>query len=136
MTDPMPAQDRETSGLGPTEQFWRALERGQLTYQRCADCGCAFHRPRLVCPGCGSSKWEWRQSRGRGSVYSVTTVERSAPIFRDEAPFQVALVDMEEGFRAFGRVVGTAVAIGDSVEFEPHQDHGGRAAISYRKLAV
>ena len=136
MTDPIQARDRDASGLGPTEQFWSALELGQLMYQRCADCGRAFHRPRLVCPICGSSKWEWRESRGRGSVYSVTTVERSAPAFRDEAPFQVALVDMEEGFRAFGRVVGAAVAIGDSVEFELHKDHEGRAAISYRRLAV
>ncbi len=136
MTDPMQARDRGASGPGPTEQFWSALERGQLMYQHCADCGRVFHRPRLVCPSCGSSKWEWRESRGRGSVYSVTTVERPALAFHNEAPFQVALVDMEEGFRALARVVGDAVAIGDSVEFVLHNDHEGRAAISCRRRAV
>jgi uncharacterized OB-fold protein len=53
---------------------------------------------------------EWRTSAGLGTVYSTTTVHP-----RGEAPHNVALIDLDEGFRMLSRVEGVApgaVAIG------------------------
>jgi uncharacterized OB-fold protein len=57
--------------------------------------------PRVLCPGCGGVSLEWRTSSGRGTVYATTAVYR-----RDAKPYNVALVDLEEGFRMMSRVEG------------------------------
>lgn len=44
---------------------------------------------------------EWSESSGRGTVYATTAVYR-----RDEAPYNVALIDLDEGFRMMSRVEG------------------------------
>jgi uncharacterized OB-fold protein len=106
-----------TETLGPTRTFDEGLRSGRLIYQRCNACSTSFHRPRLACPSCGSPDFTWLEAAGTGTVYSVTTVERPPPAFRADAPFQVALVDVDEGFRAMGRIVGEPVSIGTSVVF-------------------
>ena len=53
-------------------------------------------------------------SAGAGVVYATTVVHR-----RDEEPYNVCLVDLDEGVRAMGRVEGVApqdVAIGLRVQ--------------------
>lgn len=81
----------------------------QLTFQRCGACGAAVHPPRVLCPVCGATALEEMASSGRGVVYSTTAVHRR------EGTHNVALVDVEEGFRVMTEVVGLdpdAVAIG------------------------
>ena len=43
----------------------------------------------------------WEVSSGRGIVYATTAVYR-----RDAGPYNVALLDLEEGFRMMSRVEG------------------------------
>lgn len=70
-------------------------------------------------------------SEGRGSVYSCTTLHRPGPAFRQEAPFCLALVDLDEGFRAMGRIRNGQVQIGDRVVIVPDRDHDGEARIGF-----
>jgi uncharacterized protein len=88
---------------------WRAHAReGRLTYQVAPD-GSAVFRPRV---GAG----EWAVSAGRGTVYATCTVRP-----RDGEPYDVSLIDLDEGFRMMSRVVGVAaqdVAIGARVTLE------------------
>ena len=85
----------------PAEVYRRYLEMGELGFQRCRDCGAAIFYPRVLCPACGGVSLEWRASSGRGTVYATTAVYR-----RDAEPYNVALVDLEEGFRMMSRVEG------------------------------
>lgn len=84
---------------GPALAFRRHLGEGRLVFQRCASCARAIFYPRVLCPGCGSTELAWVESAGTGTVYSTTTV---CP--RDGEPYNVSLVDMDEGFRMLTRV--------------------------------
>lgn len=89
----------ETSELSPEEQYIEYCRRGVLAYQVCSDDGKAIFFPRLLNPGSGSPNLEWRVSGGRGCVYTTTVVYR-----RGEAPYNVAMIDVDEGFRLMSRV--------------------------------
>ena len=89
------------AGEPPAEVYRRYLESGRLGFQRCSGCGAAVFYPRVVCPVCGGADLVWEISSGRGVVYASTAVYR-----RDEDPYNVVLVDLEEGFRMMSRVQG------------------------------
>src|SRR5258708_8256709 len=74
-------------------------KRGELGYQICREDARAVFYPRVVAPGSGSTDLEWRVSRGLGTVYATTTV-----FGRDAPPYNVALIDLDEGFRMMSRV--------------------------------
>jgi len=95
------------------------LNKGQLAYQVCTDDGSAVFYPRVISPRTGSTKLEWRVSKGLGTVYSTTAVYAA----KGEPPYNVALVDMDEGFRLMSRVEDIdplAVKIGMRVRFRAH----------------
>ncbi|HET9964779.1 MAG TPA: OB-fold domain-containing protein [Rubrobacter sp.] len=101
----------------PAEVYRRYLESGGLGYQRCAGCGAgcgaAVFYPRVLCPVCGESGLTWEISSGLGVVYATTAVYR-----REGDPYNVVLVDLEEGFRMMSRVEGVSaerVEVGASV---------------------
>jgi len=87
-----------------------ALKDGRLTLQCCANC----HRHRLpvapVCPYCGSSAFDWKASTGQGVVVSWVRYPRSyLPAFEALIPYVVLCVELTEGPRLFGRLVGKDV---------------------------
>jgi len=102
-----------------TRPYWDACAAGELRYQWCPVCLRAQFYPRVACVGCGGRELEWRRSKGRGVVYAVTVVHRApSPAFKADIPYTIALVDLDEGFRMMGNVVGvepSTVAIGDLV---------------------
>ena len=106
--------------------FWDATRERRLLLQWCTACGRAVWYPREVCPGCLGSTLEWRESRGHGVVYACT-VEHKAQTPALEAPYVVALVDLDEGVRLLSNVVGCPpdqVGVGDRVQltWEPLSD--------------
>ncbi len=88
-------------GGPPAEVYRRYLESGGLGFQRCAGCGAAIFYPRVLCPVCGGDDLPWETSSGRGFIYATTAVYR-----REDDPYNVVLVDLEEGFRMMSRVDG------------------------------
>ena len=107
----------------PAEVYRRYLESGKLGFQRCRDCGVAVFYPRVLCPACGGVSLEWQTSSGRGTVYATTAVYR-----RDAEPHNVALVDLDEGFRMMSRVEGVPaeeVEIGARVTLQIQREDEG-----------
>ena len=49
-------------------------------------------------------------------VYSVTTLHAAAEPFEAELPFQIAIVERDDGARLTVRIEGARVKIGDLVE--------------------
>lgn len=89
----------------PYGRFLKHCARGELAYQKAPD-GSAIFYPRAVA-------YTWEISSGRGEIYSRTIVRH-----KDEPPFVLALVQMEEGFRLLARVDSDeprSVKIGDRV---------------------
>ncbi|TVR12248.1 MAG: Zn-ribbon domain-containing OB-fold protein [Salinarimonadaceae bacterium] len=102
-----------------TEIFWKGCDRGVFLYQRCRDCGRSQFYPGIVCRGCHGSGLVWEESAGRGTIYSFTVVHRATPAFRSDAPYALALVDMDEGFRIMANVINCSpesVKIGQHVQ--------------------
>ena len=84
--------------MSPFGRFQYHCERNELAFQRCRS-GKALFYPRLVDPEGAGEAPGWEISQGLGRVYSVTLVNA-----RDEAPFALALVDLDEGFRLLSRI--------------------------------
>ena len=92
--------------VGETAPFWQACREGRLLIQRCRDCGSPQFYPRGVCSHCLSGRVEWVQASGKGTVWSFTvTYVNRAPGFRDETPYVLALVELEEGVKMFTNIV-------------------------------
>ena len=111
----------------PAEMYARYLNEGKLAFQRCADCGSAVFYPRVLCPACGGTSLEWSESSGRGTVYATTAVYR-----RYEAPYNVALIDLDEGFRMMSRVEGMPaedVEVGMRVSLSVRSEDDGPVAV-------
>jgi uncharacterized OB-fold protein len=100
----------------PLGTFLEHLKKGELAYQ-VADDGRAVFYPRAVAPRTGG-KLDWRVSKGLGTVYSTTVV-----YYKGEPPLNIALIDMDEGFRLMSRVEdidAMNVKIGMRVKFRAH----------------
>ncbi|HET7158052.1 MAG TPA: OB-fold domain-containing protein [Burkholderiales bacterium] len=100
----------------PLGTFIEHVKKNELAYQ-VTDDGKAVFYPRAVAPITGG-KLEWRVSKGMGTVYSTTVL-----YFKGEAPLNVALIDVDEGFRLMSRVEdidAEQVRIGMRVKFRAH----------------
>jgi uncharacterized OB-fold protein len=77
---------------------WRLKEqRYKLVGERCPHCSQAIFPPRDICPDCGLDAKEPKQLSGKGRVYSFTTVTEAPVGFEDQAPYTVALIELDEG---------------------------------------
>lgn len=91
---------------GTADEFYRFCKKHELRFQRCTDCGTWRHVPRDMCAKCGSWKWEWAKSSGRGKLFSWTVATLPMhPAFKDEVPYAVTLIELEEGPRLVSRIV-------------------------------
>ena len=99
-------------GIAPSaddRRFFEAAAQGMLLIQRCPACGHRQFYPRLLCTVCGGDA-AWETASGRGVVHTFTVVRQNAmPPFRDELPYAVAMVELEEGVRMMGNVTGCPV---------------------------
>ena len=84
----------------PLGVYVEHCKKGELAYQVCTDDNTAVFYPRAVAPKTGSHNLEWRVSKGLGTVYSTTVVHAA----KDQPPHNVALIDIDEGFRMMSRV--------------------------------
>jgi uncharacterized OB-fold protein len=84
----------------PTSQpFWEAARRHELMLQRCGSCGNFVYYPRDRCPHCFSDNLKWERCSGRGKVYSYTVVLRASSRSFADAPYVLAIVELDEGVR-------------------------------------
>jgi uncharacterized OB-fold protein len=106
----------------PLAIYLAHLEQGRLAYQFSPDADAAVFFPRVICPKTGSDRLEWRTSTGFGTVYATTVVHP-----QQGTAYNVALVDIDEGFRMMTRVEDVPpeqVRIGMRVQFRVHRPGG------------
>ena len=120
MSEAKSMAEPEIQALSPYGRYLHHCAQGELAYQRSRSGKAVFH-PRLVDPETADRAPDWAISSGLGRVYSVTLVHQ-----RNEAPFALALIDLDEGFRMMSRIDSKApetVAI------------GARVRVGFRSLA-
>lgn len=89
-----------------TQPFWEGCAAGELRLQRCQSCDSFFFPPRPFCPTCSSSGVEWRPVSGRGTLHTYLINHRPARGFEDDAPYAIAVVQLDEGPRMMSNIVG------------------------------
>jgi uncharacterized OB-fold protein len=101
MAKPVPRPTAET------REFWAGCNEERLLFQSCRACAHVQFYPRRICTACAGAELVCRESAGLGSIHSFTVVHHPAvESFRADAPFVIALVDFDEGFRVMLNVVG------------------------------
>ncbi len=109
----------DDAGQSPLAIYRSFLEQGKLGYQVSGGDGKPVFFPRVLCPRTGSTDLIWHVSAGLGTVYATTVVHGA-----QSERFNVALIDVDEGFRLMSRVEGIApeaVAIGMRVQVAVHR---------------
>jgi uncharacterized OB-fold protein len=99
--------------------FWEGLAAGEVRLQTCQGCGAHQYPPESFCYECGATELTWEQVRGAGTVYSFIVVHQNYhKAFKDFMPYTVAIVQLDEGPRMLGAMLGLQqpIAIGDRVE--------------------
>lgn len=98
---PIPVPDRDTA------PFWEGCARGELLIQHCAACGAWLWQPRPVCSQCQTPDPEWTRVTGDGKVASWTVLRPpTLPAYSDMVPFVVLLIELDQGVRMLGYLVG------------------------------
>jgi uncharacterized OB-fold protein len=114
------------TAASPLGVYLEHLAKGELAYQFSPDANAAVFYPRVVCPFTGGDNLQWRVSKGMGTVHATTVV---TPVKGD--PYNVALIDVDEGFRMMSRVEDIPpldVRIGMRVRFRVHAADGEEPA--------
>lgn len=89
--------------------FWDATRRGELVLPWCRACERAFWYPRAICPHCLGDDIDWRRAGGAGVVYAASVQHLPGPgRSKDDGPYVVVLVDLDEGVRVMANVVACA----------------------------
>lgn len=77
---------------------WRIKkQRYALVGEVCPHCATKIFPPRDICPKCGDEAKDLYQFSGRGEVYSYTTLYNAPAGYEEQAPYTVAMVQLEEG---------------------------------------
>ena len=79
-------------------RHWRLQkQRYELVGETCDNCGVKLFPPRDVCLECEAPAQELYTFTGLGEIFSYTTIYDAPAGFEHNAPYQVALVKLEEG---------------------------------------
>jgi uncharacterized OB-fold protein len=91
---PVPVPD------GISRTYWEGANLGEFRYQRCRACGKAQFYARSACVHCHAVNLQWQVARGGGRIGSFSVIHRAPlPSFAGDAPYVLALVDLDEGLR-------------------------------------
>ncbi|MER5357376.1 OB-fold domain-containing protein [Streptomyces sp. NPDC002785] len=101
---PRPVINRDNAG------FWQGVAEHRLLIQQCGECA-TLRFPWLPgCNGCGCQEWDTVEASGEGTVFSHVVMHHPPfPAFstsEEGGPYAVALIELAEGVRMVGNVVG------------------------------
>lgn len=89
--------------------FWETCRHHRLVLPWCEDCDRPHWPPGPVCPFCFGDNVDWKEASGRGVVSSYVIVRKAwLPAFEGDLPYNAVQVELEEGVRLTGNVVGIA----------------------------
>jgi len=122
----------------PARSWRRIRERYGLIGSKCENCQTHYFPIRHVCKKCRRrGKVARYKFSGLGKIYSFSLVTSPPEGFKHEAPYIMALIELEEGVRLMAQVVDwqgkKELAIGDKVEvvFRKIQEDGDEGVIQY-----
>ena len=104
MTIPAKPDPREFAADEQDLPFWEGAARHVLLIQRCKGCGRVYW-PASNCVACARSEMAWIEASGRATIHTFTVIHRPfLPSWADDVPYNVAVVELEEGPLMFTNV--------------------------------
>jgi uncharacterized OB-fold protein len=91
------------------QPFWNATRDKKLLLQFDPSNGRYQFVPRVAGLATGRRNLEWRESPGKGKVFTYTVARRAREPFRGHEPFLIALVTLDEGVNIMANVVNCTV---------------------------
>lgn len=88
-----------------TKYFWDAAKRGKLALQYDPDSNSYQFWPRTISAKTGKRNLEWRETSGKGFVYSFTVTHVPATGFDGKTPYVVGLIELDEKVRIIANVL-------------------------------
>lgn len=89
--------------------YWQAAKRHEFVAQKCRACGYTHLPPGPACTNCLSDDQEWVQLSGKGNINSYGIYHQLwHPGFKEDIPYNVALIELTEGPQIISQVVGCA----------------------------
>lgn len=87
--------------------FFDGARRGVLMIQQCGDCQTWLAPGSMFCWSCLSDVVEWAQASGRGTLFTFAVMhQKYHPAFFDDLPYNIAVVELEEGPRLNTTIIG------------------------------
>lgn len=108
--------------------FFDGAREGRLMLMKCGRCARIRLPAHTHCDNCLSTEVEWVQSSGRGTLHTFGVMhQRYHPAFVPDIPYDVSVVELEEGPHIVTNIVDTPnedLRVGMPVEvvFEQHED--------------
>lgn len=109
----------------------------RLLLPECGSCGQLQFPPKTVCQHChAAGSWKMTEVSGHGRIWSYVVFHKRYLPEGPETPYDVTVVELDEGPRVFGKVLGGEIIIGAEVEavfegsvlaFQPASRTGGPA---------
>jgi uncharacterized OB-fold protein len=97
--------------------FQTYLNEEKLMGTFCPHCDAHFLPPRAICPRCYSDQLAWVEFGGQGKLAAFTAIyiAPSAMIaagYGRDNPYLAGVVELEEGVKISGQILGEEVAVG------------------------
>lgn len=103
-------------------RYWREIpQRYRLEANECKKCKIKFFPPRLICPECGNQELEKTKLSDQGKVLSYTIIRVPPQQFVDQAPYAMAIVELDDGVNVMAQLVDCSfdeIKIGMKVKIE------------------
>jgi uncharacterized OB-fold protein len=87
------------------KDYNEGLKQGKLIGLKCSGCGDISAQPRLLCARCGSPDLAGLELAGKGAIQTFTVNFVAAEGREAEAPYIVAIVELDEGPWVMGNIV-------------------------------
>ncbi|KPK63729.1 transcriptional regulator [candidate division WOR_3 bacterium SM23_42] len=105
----------------PSPRYHREIpQRYRLEAAKCKECGRMSFPPRRVCSNCGAREFEMTKLSDHGKILTYTTIRVAPKDFENQVPYNVAIVESENGVRVTTQVVDCKpedLEIGKRVKF-------------------
>jgi uncharacterized OB-fold protein len=122
------------------EAYLKNIENGHFRAYQCTECGMIIAPPSGSCYSCGSSDMRWVDVSGKGKLVSFTVIHIAPDQFVEEAPYYIAIVELDEGTRVSARLLGfdplkpEEVKLGINLKLDYEKGKSGATYLAFRPV--
>ncbi|MGD9895376.1 MAG: Zn-ribbon domain-containing OB-fold protein [Dehalococcoidia bacterium] len=93
----------------PSRPFFDGAQRGELMIQRCTACEASLAPGSRACTECLHEALAWVPASGRATLFTYAVMhQKYHPGFYDDLPYNIAVVELDEGPRLNTNIIGIA----------------------------